>query len=87
MPLSVQPLVIDYSFAANREQATDLVDAAQLDAVLGQLAGKLNEIIAAIDETTRDDDALDDHSIEPRHLSDEVYKELSAIAQQAAVQA
>ena len=69
---SVQPLRLAYSFAANRRQATDSIDAAQLDAALATITGKLNEIIAAIDVPLRDDDTLKDTSLEPRHFSDEV---------------
>lgn len=69
---SVQPLRLNYSFAANRRQATDMIDAAQLDAALATITSKLNEIVAAIDVPLRDDNTLKDNSIEPRHFSDEV---------------
>lgn len=69
---SVQPLRLTYSFAANRQHASDSVDADQLDAALATITAKLNEVVAAIDTTLRDDDTLMDGSIEPRHLSDEV---------------
>ena len=74
---SVQPLVIDYSFTANRTQATDLVDLAQLDAVLNQIAAKLNETIAALNVTTRDDDTLRDSTVELRNLSDDVLEQIT----------
>lgn len=77
--ISVRPLVINYSFAANRRQATDKVDLAQLDAAFAQITDKLNEIIAAVDITTRDDNTLKDSSIEPRHLTSDVYTEIVAI--------
>jgi len=69
---SVQPLRLNYSFAANRRQATDMIDAAQLDAALATITSKLNEIVAAIDVPLRDDNTLKDASLEPRHFSDEV---------------
>jgi hypothetical protein len=69
---SVQPLRLNYSFAANRRQATDLVDAAQLDAALATITNKLNEIVDAINVPLRPDNTLKDGSLEPRHFSDEV---------------
>jgi len=69
---SVQPLRLNYSFAANRRQATDMIDAAQLDAALATITGKLNEIVAAINVPLRADNTLKDASLEPRHFSDEV---------------
>jgi hypothetical protein len=74
---SVQPLIIDYSFAANRTQATDMVDLDQLDAVLNQIATKLNETIAALNVTTRDDDTLRDSTIELRNLADDALEHLT----------
>lgn len=85
--ISVRPLVINYSFAANRQQATDKVDLAQLDAAFAQVTDKLNEIIRAVDITLRDDDTLKDSSVEPRHLSSEVYTELVAIVNGTSQQA
>lgn len=76
MPISVQPLTLNYSFQANRTQATDKVDLAQLDAALGQITDKMNEIVEALDLTLRDDDTLDDGVIEPRHMSDEFRAEI-----------
>lgn len=83
MSTSVQPLVIDYSFQANREAATDLVDAAQLDVVLGQVADKLNEIVTALAVTTRDDNALADATIELRTLSNDTLEHLSQLVNEA----
>jgi hypothetical protein len=83
MPISVQPLVINYSFAANARQATDRVDLAQLDTALASVAAKLNEVVTAINVTTRDDDTLHDHVVEPRHLAPEVYSELASMVQKA----
>jgi hypothetical protein len=74
---SVDPLVIGYSFTAARGGASDKVDLAALDAALALVTGKLNEIVAAIDVVTRDDDTLKDASIEPRHLSDEVVVDIA----------
>lgn len=82
MPISVQPLVLNYSFEAHKHQAVDRVDAAQLDAALAQITEKLNEIIYALDETLRDDDTLRDNSIEPRHLAPEVYEALTALVRE-----
>lgn len=79
MPISVQPLIIEYSFVGARTQATDKVDLAALDAAFGQITDKLNEVINALDVTLRDDDTLDDACLEPRHLSDEVRAEIVAI--------
>jgi hypothetical protein len=79
MPISVQPLTLTYSFQANRTQATDMVDLQQLDAAFAQITGKLNEILVALDETMRDDNTLDDAVVEPRHLHEECYKEITAI--------
>jgi hypothetical protein len=83
MASSVQPLVIDYSFAANRRQATDMVDLDQLDGVIVTLTDKINEIIAALDVTTRDDNTLHDGIIEPRNLHPETESEFTALVQQA----
>lgn len=69
---SVDPLIIGYSFTAARGGASDKVDLAALDGALAQVTDKLNEIVAALDVVTRDDDTLKDTSIEPRHFSDEV---------------
>lgn len=85
MPLSVQPLVLNYSFAANARQAADKIDLPQLDATLSSIASKLNEIVTAINVTTRDDDTLHDHVVEPRHLAPEVYTELASMVQKAVV--
>ena len=85
MPCSVDPLVIGYSFAANAAQATDKVNLAALDAVLAQISDKLNELIIAVDVSTRDDNTLADSSIEPRHLSREAYMEITAIVNGTAV--
>ena len=74
---SVQPLRLSYSFAANRRQATDSVNAAQLDAALATITNKLNEIVAAIDVPLRADNTLKDGSLEPRHFSDEVNVDLA----------
>jgi hypothetical protein len=84
MPISVQPLVINYSFQANRAQATDKVDLARLDAAFAAITAKLNEVIVALDQTLRDDDTLDDGVLQSRHLSDEVLEELTVIANRAA---
>lgn len=79
MPISVQPLRIGYSFNANRRGASDRVDAAQLDAVFALVTAKLNEIITALDVTTRDDNTLNDAIIEARHLGDDTVEEISAM--------
>ena len=42
MPISVHPLVIDYSFVGARTQATDKVDLVALDTAFGQISDKLN---------------------------------------------
>jgi hypothetical protein len=76
MATSVQPLVWDYSFQANRTQATDKVDLAQLDAALQATGDKLNEILSMLDKTLRDDDTLDDRTVEPRHLHPETLAEI-----------
>lgn len=77
--ISVRPLVLTHSFAGARNQATDKVDLAQLDAAFAQITDKLNEIIGAMDITLRDDNTLKDSSIEPRHLSSDTYSEIVAI--------
>lgn len=79
MPISVQPLVINYSFVGARIQATDKVDLAALDAAFVQITDKLNEIINALDVTLRDDDTLDDGCLEPRHMSDDFRAEIVAL--------
>lgn len=79
MPISVTPLVTTYSFNANRRNATDQVDAAALDAVFLLITDKINEIITALDVTTRDDDTLADAVIEARHLADDAVEEISAM--------
>lgn len=80
MPTSVQPVVINYSFQANRTQAADKVNIAQLDAAIQTIADKLNEMLAVLDKTLRDDDTLDDRIIEPRHLHPETLAEIASIA-------
>jgi hypothetical protein len=80
MPTSVQPIVIGYSFQANRTQATDKVDLVQLDAVVQTIGGKLNEILVMLDKTLRDDDTLDDRTVEPRHLHPETLAEIASLA-------
>lgn len=78
MPISVQPLVIHYSFYANHSQAQDKVDLVQLDSVFVTINNKITEIIDAINTIQRDDDALSDQSIELRNLNDNVLSNLSA---------
>jgi hypothetical protein len=78
MPISVQPLVIDYSFVGAREQATDTVDLVALDAALGQIVGKLNEIIEAVNTIQRDDDHLHDGAVAFDMLNDDVIEFLSS---------
>lgn len=75
---SVPTLAITYSFNANRGQATDLVDSAQLDEVLNQIADKLNEIILALDAVTDDDDTLRDGIIVPSTYHPEVSDDIAA---------
>lgn len=82
MAISVQPLVINYSFAGAAPQANDKVDLAQLDAVLGQIASKLNEVIASHDLTLRDDDTLRDGVLEPRMMTDDFRAEISSMINQ-----
>lgn len=79
MSISVQPLVIGYSFVANRRQATDLVNLTQLDAAFLLVTNKLNEIILALNETTDDDNTLKDGSIAARNLSDDTLDEITSI--------
>lgn len=85
MPLSVQPLVIDYSFVGARTQATDMVNLAQLDLALAAITDKLNEIIATVDIIVRDDDTLDDGCVDARHLSDDARAEIISIVNAAVV--
>lgn len=82
MAISVQPLVIDYSFAGAAPQATDKIDLAQLDTVLGQIVDKLNEVIAAQSQTLRDDDTLRDGVLEPRMMTDDFRAEISSMINQ-----
>ncbi len=82
MSLSVQPLVIDYSFVMNRKQATDRVDLAQLDAALMLVTNKLNEIIMALNETTDDDNTLKDDSIAARNFSDDALEQITSIVRE-----
>lgn len=77
--ISVSPLVLRHSFSAARNRAADKVDVAQLDATFKQVQDKLNELIVALGETTRDDDTLKDQVLEPRHFHPEVYREITAI--------
>jgi hypothetical protein len=79
MAFGVQPIQLGYSFVANRQQATDTVDLTQLDAAFAQVADKINEIITALDVTLRDDNTLDDGTVEPRNLSEDVHVELTAL--------
>lgn len=79
MPISVEPLQVTYSFNANRRTASDLVDAAALDAVFLLITDKINEVITALDVTTRDDDTLVDGVLEARHLSDDAVEQISAM--------
>ena len=76
MPFSVAPLVLHPSFARDARRAKDLVDAADLDNVLGAIEGKINEIIAALDVTMRDDDTLADGVVDAATLSDDARAEL-----------
>ena len=80
---SVAPLVLNYSARNQVGEAGNTVDLASLDAALATITAKLNEVIAAIDITTRDDDTLKDTSIEPRHLSDEVTVDIAGQINQA----
>ena len=80
---SVQPLVITYSFAANRTQAVDSVDLDQLDAILGQVADKLTEVIDAMNVVQREDDTLSDQIVDFRSLNDDVVEELSSLVNAA----
>ena len=82
MAISVQPLVVNYSFAGAAAQATDKVDLAQLDAVLQQVTDKLNEIIASQNITLRDDNTLRDGVLEPRMMTDDFRAELSSMVNQ-----
>lgn len=86
MPSSVQPLVLTYSATASRSQATDLIDLDGLNTALDQITDKLNEIITALNVTTRDDDTLLDNIIDRVNFDDNVYNEFSSMAQ-AAVEA
>lgn len=79
MPLSVQPLVIAYSFTGARRGASDRVNAAQLDVIFGQIAGKINELVTALNVTTRDDDELDDEVVESRHLANDALDQISSL--------
>lgn len=74
---SVQPLQLTFSFTANRAQATDKVDLAQLNAAFATVTAKLNEIKTALDVTLGPDNTLKDGSIAPRHFSDEVDTEIA----------
>ena len=87
MACSVQPLALTYSATAGRSQATDNVDLAGLGAALAQITAKLNEIITALNVTTRDDDTLADGSIDRLNLNDDVYNQMASMAQQAAAEA
>lgn len=78
---NIAALRIDYSFAANRRAATDRVNATQLDATLAAIVAKVNEVVAALDETLRDDDTLDDAVIQPRHLNEEVITTIASMVQ------
>lgn len=75
---SIQPLIIGYSFTASRSSASDMVDLAQLNAVIGQVAAKLNEVKNVLDANLRDDDTLQDSSVDFRHLSSDVAENLSS---------
>lgn len=78
MPISVQPLVIPYSFAAHVKQAQDAVSAVQLDAVFKTINDKLTEIINAVNTIQRDDDHLSDQAIDFRALNDDVVAEIAS---------
>lgn len=80
----IQPLVIGYSFNANRTQATDQIDLAQADLVLLQISEKLNEIIDAVNLVIRDDGTLEDGCFLPSHMSDDFRAEVVSIANAAA---
>lgn len=83
MPTSVQPLSISHSFNAGRRTATDRVNAAALDAAFASIAAKINEVIVALNETTRDDDALEDEVVDARCLSNDALEEISALVNAA----
>lgn len=79
MPISTQPLVLSYSASKGRLQATDKVNAVNLDAALATITAKLNEIIEVVNQTIRDDNQLQDGCLEPRHMSDEFRAEVVSI--------
>jgi hypothetical protein len=83
MPISVAPLRLNYSFHANRRGATDRVDAESLDEAFTLVIDKLNELILAMNATTRDDDSLDDECIDARCLSDDALNEISGLVNAA----
>lgn len=87
MPISVAPLTLNYSFAANAAQATDLVDLAQLDAVLAAINAKVSELIFVLNAVQRDDNTLNDSAIDFRCLSDEVVEYLASQVNAAATPA
>lgn len=87
MPISVQPLTLTYSFAANAGQATDRVDLAQLDAALAAINAKVTELIFVLNAVQRDDDTLNDSAIDFRCLSDEVVEHLASQVNAAAIPA
>jgi len=78
MPISVQPLVLNYSFAANRTQAQDQVDLAQLDSILAQMNDRITALIDVLNTTQRDDNALSDQAIDFRCLNDDVVANISS---------
>ena len=80
----IQPLILTYSASAGRLRATDNVNLAQLDAALGQITDKINEVIGALNINLRDDNALQDGIFLPRHMSDDFRAEVVSIANQAA---
>lgn len=79
MPSSVQPLRLIHSFNSGRRTATDKVDASSLDEAFGLVCGKINEVIAALDETTAEDDSLADEVVDARHLSNDALDQISAM--------
>lgn len=82
---SLQPLVLTFSFNANRTEAADFVDLVQLDLVLAQITAKINEVITAINVTLRADNTLRDATVDLRNLSDDALKNLTAMTNAAVV--
>jgi hypothetical protein len=81
---SVDPIVHDETFPQDALTAQDRVDSAKLQTQVSGIKQKLNELLAALDAFTRDDDTVADQHIRLRMLHPELVQALaSASAWQA----